>query len=120
MGYVATTGVIIYWNSYQPFATHWDHHVWLDEYNSYLYIEDKYTPGYLLLQQDPESLPHNSDLLNLIPCKLYITSTPFNDTTILTYEIELHNSGNKVGFNLVDDEDFKITISLIDPKISGH
>ena len=28
---------------------------------------------------------------------------------MITYEIELPTSGKKVGFNLLDDEDFKIT-----------
>ena len=31
-------------------------------------IEYKHTPGYLLLQQDPERNIHNSDFLDLIPC----------------------------------------------------
>ena len=44
----------------------------------------------------------------MIPCELDITSTPFSDTKIITYEIELPLSGNKVGFNLLDDEDFTI------------
>ena len=42
----------------------------------------------------------------MIICELDITSTPFFDTIILTYKIELPNSGNKVSFNLLDDEDF--------------
>ena len=44
----------------------------------------------------------------MIPCELDLTSTPFSDTTIITYEIELPPSGKKVGFNLLDDEDFTI------------
>ena len=44
----------------------------------------------------------------MIPCELDITSTPFGDTTIITYKIELPPYGKKVGFNLLDDEDFKI------------
>ena len=47
-------------------------------------------------------------MLNLIPCKLDLTSTPLNDTTVIEYEIELPPYGNKVGFNLMDDEDFTI------------
>ena len=45
---------------------------------------------------------------NLIPCELDITSTPFCDKKILTYKLKLPPSGNKVGFNLLDDEYFKI------------
>ena len=85
MGYAATTGVIIYWKPYQPFVIHISHHVWFDEYNYRLSIEYNHTPGYLLLQQDTESHVHHSDLLNLIPCKLDLTYTPFHDTTIITY-----------------------------------
>ena len=44
----------------------------------------------------------------MIPCKLDIASTPFFDTTILTYEIELLTSGKKIGFNLFYDEYFTI------------
>ena len=84
------------------------HHVWLDEYNSRLSIEDKHTPGSLLLCQYPEIHTHNSDLLNLIPCELDLTPTPFIDTQIITYEIELPPSGKNVGFNLLDDEYFTI------------
>ena len=49
MEYVATTGVIIYWKPYQTFIIHRNHYFWFDEYNSYLSIEDKQTPGSLLL-----------------------------------------------------------------------
>ena len=44
----------------------------------------------------------------MIPCEPYFTSTPFSNTTILTYEIWLPSSGKKIGFNLLDDEDFTI------------
>ena len=44
----------------------------------------------------------------MIPRELGLKSTPFSDTTILTYEIELFPSGNKVGFNLLYGEDFTI------------
>ena len=99
MEYAATTGVIIYWKLHQNFVIHRDHHVWFDEYNSRLSIEYNNTPGYFLLQQYPEINVHNSDLINLIPNELDLTSNPFYDTTILTYEIELPPSGKKVGFN---------------------
>ena len=42
------------------------------------------------------------------PCELNITPTPFQDTKILTYDIEVPPSEKKVGFNLLDDEDFTI------------
>ena len=51
---------------------------------------------------------HHSDPLNLIPCELDLISTPFSNTTIITYEIELPPSGKKVGFNILENEDFAI------------
>ena len=108
MGYAANKGIIIYWKPYQYFVIHRDHHVWFDEYNFLLSIEYKHTPCSLILWQDPEIHIHNSDRLNLIPCELDITSTPFSDTTIITYEIKLPPSGNKFGFNLLDEEYFTI------------
>ena len=68
MRYAGTTGVIIYWNTYQLFVINISHYVWLDEYNYHLFIEEKHATGSLILQQDPESLIRNLDLLNLIPC----------------------------------------------------
>ena len=44
----------------------------------------------------------------MIPCKIDLISNPFIDETIITYETELPPSGKKVGFNLLDDEDFTI------------
>ena len=67
-------------------------------------MEYKHTPCSLLLQYYPEILLHNSYLLNLITCELDLTSTPFSDTKIIRYDIELSHSGNKIGFNLLDDE----------------
>ena len=84
------------------------HHVWFDGYNYCHSIEYKHTPSSLFLQQDPESLIRNSDLPNLIPYKLDITSTPFSNTKIVTYEIELPPAGKKIGFNLLDDEYFTV------------
>ena len=98
MGCASTTGVILYLNLYQPFIIHRSYHVWFDEYNSRLSIEENQIPGSLLLQQYPECHIDNSDLLDLIPCEHDLTSTPFRDTKILTYEIELPPPGNKVGF----------------------
>ena len=108
MGYAATTGVIIYWKPDQPFIIHRAHHVWFDEYNSRLSIEYNNNPGYLLLWQDPEGHIHDSDFFNLIPWELDLTSTPFSDEKIITYEIELPPSGKKIDFNLLDDEYFTI------------
>ena len=115
MGYAATTWFILFWKTDYNFVIHISHNDWFDEYNSSLSIEDNNTPSYLPLKKDTESLIHNSDLLNCIPCEIDLTSTPFHDTTILTYEIELPASGKKVGFNLLDDEDF--TIPFITDKI---
>ena len=108
MGYEATTGVIIYWKPDQPFVIHRAHYVCFDEYNSSLSIEDKHTPGSLIIWKDPESHIHISDLINLIQCELDLTFTPFSDTQIIIYEIELPPSGKKFGFNLLDDEYFTI------------
>ena len=108
MGYAATTGVIIYWKPDQPFIIHRAHHVWFDEYNSRLSIEDKHTPDSLLPWKDPEGHINDSYPLNLIPCKLGIICNPFSDETIITYDIELPPSGNKISFNLMDDEYFTI------------
>ena len=77
-------------------------------YNSHLYIEWNHTPGYLLLRKYPKGHFHDSDLLNLIPCKIDPTSTTFSDETIITYDIELPPSGKKIGFKLLDDENFTI------------
>ena len=93
-----------------------------EEYNSCLSIEDNHTLGYLPLQQYPESIIHDSVLLNLTPCELDIKSTTLCDIAIPTYEIELTHFGKKVDFNLLDDEDF--TISYITDAIpslpAGH
>ena len=95
-------------NEINHFIIHKAHHVWFDKQNYRLSIEYKHTTGSILLWQDPEGHIHDSDLLNLITCKLDFKSTPFSDETIITYEIELLPSGNKIGFNLLNDEDFKI------------
>ena len=108
MVYSAIIGVILYWKPYQTFFIHRAHHVWFNEYNYLLSIEYKHNPGYLLLQQYPESNIHNSDLLNLITCELDLKSTPFCDTKTIIYEIELPTSGKNIGPNLLDDEDFTI------------
>ena len=106
MGYSTTTGVIIYCKPYQPFIINRAHHIWFDEYNYFLSIKDKHTPSPLLLWQDPECHIYYSYVLNLIPYKLDLTSTKFSHETIITYDIELPPSRNKIGFNSLDDEDF--------------
>ena len=80
------------------FYIHIEHDHWFDEYNYHISKEDKHTTGSLILQKDPESILHHSDLLNLIPCELDITSTPFIDTSILKYEIKLPHYGKKLCF----------------------
>ena len=118
MEYASTEGVFLNWKLDQTFVIHIAHHFWFDGYNYRLYIEYNYNQGSLLLQQYPESIIHNSDLvnfiirnsdlLNLIPCELDLTSTPWCDTNILTYEIDLPPDGKKIGVNLLDEEDFSI------------
>ena len=44
----------------------------------------------------------------MIPGELDLTSNPFSNKKIATYEIELPTSGSKVGFNLLNDEYFTI------------
>ena len=101
---------------------HRSHHVWFDEYNPRIYIEDNHTPCYLLLQQDPEICVHNSDLIYLIPFEHDLASTTFRDTKIITYEIELPPSVKKVGFNLMGDEDSTIPYitDTIPNSLAGH
>ena len=106
MGYVATTGVILYWKTDHTFYINRSHNSWFCEYNFCLSTEDKHDPFSLLLQKNPESLLHNSDMINLIPCKLDPKSTPFSDKTILTYEIGIPSVGKKIGFTLLDGEYF--------------
>ena len=45
----------------------------------------------------------------MITCELDLTSTPFRDTKILTYGIELPPSGKKIILNIFYFEDFTIT-----------
>ena len=52
-------------------------------------MEHKHNPGYLVFQLDTEIILHSSDLINLIPCELGLTSNTFCDKKILTYDIEL-------------------------------
>ena len=59
----------------QPFIIHRAHHIWFDENNSRLSIEDKHTLGSLLLRLDTDGHIHDSDFLNVIPCKIDPTST---------------------------------------------
>ena len=108
MGYSSTTVVILYWKLDQPFVIQIAHHVWFDEYNSCLLMEYKHTAGSLLLRQYPEGRIYDSELLNFILCELDLTSNPFSDATIITYKIDLPPSGKKVGFNLLEYEDFTI------------
>ena len=68
----------------------------------------KYTTGSLLFQQDVQTSIHNSYLVNLVPCELDLTYATFFDAKIITYDIELTPDGNKIGFNLLDDNDFTI------------
>ena len=101
MGYAATIVVIIYWNPGRNIIIHRAYYVWFDEYNSRLSIEYKNTPGSVLIQQYPESIIHDSDLLNLITCELDLKSTLFSDTPIITYITDLPPSGKKSIFNLL-------------------
>ena len=71
-------------------------------------IEDKHTPSYLLLRKYSEGNIHDPYFLNLIPCELDLTSTPFSDSKIIIYDIEIPPYGKKVGFNLLDDQDFTV------------
>ena len=58
----------------------------------------------------------------MIPCETDLTSTPFWDTTVLTYEIVLPPDERKAGFNLLVDEDFIIpfVINTISSSPSRH
>ena len=85
MGYGANAGVIIYWKQDQTFVIHRAHNIRFDEYNSLLSMENKHTPGSLLLQQDTESHIQDSELLNFILFELDLTSTTFIDENIIIY-----------------------------------
>ena len=108
MGYADTTGVILYWNCDHTFSIHRYHNDQFSDCNSNLYIQEKHTTGYLLLQRYPESLLHYLYPINLIICEIDLTCTQFFDTTILTYEIQLPPDAKEIGFNLFDDGDFTI------------
>ena len=54
----------------------------------------------------------NSDQLNLILCELDIYSTPFGYKTTISYELEPPPTGNKIGFNLIDDDELTIPYIL--------
>ena len=84
MGYTATIGVITYWKPYQHFVIQRAHHIWFDEYNYRLSIEDNHNPGSLLLWQDHGIHIHHSELLNFFPCELDLTYNPFSYTKIIT------------------------------------
>ena len=58
----------------------------------------------------------------MIPYEVDLPSTPFCDTTIITYEIELPPSGKKTVINLLDDEYFTIpcVIDTIPNSPVGH
>ena len=73
-----------------------------------LYTYVKYTPGSLLLQQEPTGFLQNNDKLKFIPFELDLSSTPFGYEKIITYEIELPTAGKKIGSNLMDDDEFTI------------
>ena len=45
-------------------------------------------------------------MLKSISFELYLTSNPFCDAKMMTYETYLPISWEKIGFNLMDDEDF--------------
>ena len=52
-----------------------------------VYSEVRATKGQILKKFALDLI--KSDLFNLIPCELDLTSTPFKDETIITYDIEL-------------------------------
>ena len=58
----------------------------------------------------------------MIPCELDLTYNSFSSTTILTYEIELPPYEKKIGFSLLDDEDFTIlyVTDIIPNSPAGH
>ena len=104
MGYAANTVVFLYWKPDQPYYIHRFYHAWFDKYNYRLSTEENHTPGSLLIQQDTESLIHDSDLLNLITCEIYLTSNKCFDATMTTYDIDTPPDGSIICFDLLDDE----------------
>ena len=45
----------------------------------------------------------------MVPYDLDLASTTFCDETIITYEIELPTTVKKIGYNLLDDDEFTIS-----------
>ena len=122
MGYDDTTGVILYFNPDQPFLSTDTIMIGLMKIILVYPYKTKRTIGYLLLQQNPEIILHGFYLLDLISFELYITSTTFCDTTILTYEIELTPAVKKICFNLLNYGYFTIpyVVDTISNSPAGH
>ena len=102
MGYETTIGIIIYWNLYQTFVIRIAHHAWFDEHNYCLSKEYTHIPSYLLLQQDPQSLHHNMDLINLIPCELDLTYITYKTNSVKTMIYDPSQPINII-FKSIDD-----------------
>ena len=85
MGYVATTGFILYWKWEEPYYIYIAHNDWFDCYKFSVFTEDEHTTWYLLLQQYPESIIHHLGLGNLVPYELDLTCTPFFYAAIVPY-----------------------------------
>ena len=62
------------------------------------------------------------DLLRFSPYEIDLTYTPFIDTTIIIYKIELPPAGKTISINLLDDEYFTIpyVIYKIPNSTAGH
>ena len=54
----------------------------------------------------PIKFIYNSDLLSFLLCEINRTSTPVSYATFIIYELELTPSENKIGFNMLDGNEF--------------
>ena len=62
------------------------------------------------------------DLVHLVACDLDITSTPFFDSTIITYKIQVTPFGKKIVYNLLNNYNFTILyiIDTLSNSPAGH
>ena len=109
MGYASNKVFLIYKKTDHTCNGHRFHYAWFYEYIYFIYTEDNNTLIYLLIQQYPESIINNLDMINLVPCELDLTPIPFWDSSMITYVIELPPDGKQTGFNLLDVKYFTIS-----------
>ena len=101
MGYASNKVFLIYKKTDHTCNGHRFHYAWFYEYIYFISTEDNNTLIYLLIQQYPESIINNLDMINLVPCELDLTPIPFWDSSMITYVIELPPDGKQNGFQFI-------------------